>query len=62
MKKASEIVEAHRTAPGGGATNIPNNSELLADIEALETYRKATAKRAEDVIVRRKQLEIPPTY
>jgi len=61
MKKASDIVEAHRTAPAGGTTNIPKNGQLLADIEALETFRRDTERRATDVAARRKKLESPPS-
>ncbi len=61
MKKASDIVEAHRTPSGGGTTRIPRDSELKADIDALDAYRETVEKRAAETNRVRKKLEEPPT-
>lgn len=62
MKKASDIVEAHRTAPAGGTTNIPKHDELLADIEAMDAYRKVTEGRAGELAKSRNKLLEPPSH
>ena len=61
MKRASSIVEAHRKPAAGGTTTLPKDTDLMADIDALDAYHRATAKRATQVVSRRKLLESPPT-
>jgi hypothetical protein len=62
MARASEIVEAHRKPAGTGTSTVPKDADLIADIDALETYRKVTAKRAAETESARKLLESPPSH
>jgi len=61
IKKCSDIIEAHRTPAGSGTTRLPSNDGLMADVQALEAFRKAAEERAAAATDRRKRLEHPPT-
>ncbi|MFC1629242.1 AAA family ATPase [Gemmatimonadota bacterium] len=60
VTKCSDIIEAHRTPAGLGTTRVPNNEELLADVQALEGFRKAAEEQVTTARSRRGKLEHPP--
>ena len=62
MTTASEIVEAHRKPAGAGTSNLPKDADLIADINALDAYRKVTEDRAGKIGSARKLLESPPSH
>lgn len=60
VNKCSDIIDAHRAPAGSGTTRLPGNEELLADVQALEAFGKATQEQADAARKRRKRLEHPP--